>query len=214
MTNFTNIVEQYKKESGKNGEVVESKSKNENPTFIYQFKVDDKVCDDLIDYHKKGNEYTGPGLLGIGEEDKTRKDSIDCRFYPGSNHPTVRSYFKQLQFGLDNYLKIYDHLSGCTMWNKEGTNIQYYPPGGAYHAWHFERQTNTYPMGSRALVFMTYLNDVTDAGETEWYYQKLKIQPKKGLSVIWPPDFTHTHRGIPSPTQEKYIITGWWNFTT
>ena len=80
--------------------------------------------------------------------------------------------------------------------------------------WHFERQTNVYPMSSRALVFMTYLNDVTDAGETEWYYQKKKIQPKNGLSVIWPPDFTHTHRGIPSPTQEKYIVTGWWNFVT
>ena len=50
--------------------------------------------------------------------------------------------------------------------------------------------------------------------QTEWYYQKKKIQPKKGLSVIWPPDFTHTHRGIPSPTQEKYIVTGWWNFIT
>jgi hypothetical protein len=182
--------------------------------FIYQFQIDEKVCDDLIEYHKNKNEYKAPGLLGQGEQDKTRKDSIDCRFYPGSNDPAVINYFQQLQFGFNNYLKIYDHFSGCTMWVKDGTNIQHYPPGGGYHAWHFERQTNVYPMSSRALVFMTYLNDVTDAGETEWYYQKKKIQPKKGLSVIWPPDFTHTHRGIPSPTQEKYIVTGWWNFVT
>jgi hypothetical protein len=59
---------------------------------------------------------------------------------------------------------------------------------------------------------MTYLNDVTDGGETEWKYQKLKIQPRKGLTVIWPTDWTHTHRGLPSKTQDKYIMTGWLNF--
>jgi hypothetical protein len=59
---------------------------------------------------------------------------------------------------------------------------------------------------------MTYLNDVNDDGETEFYYQNLKIKPQKGKTVIWPADWTHTHRGITSPTQEKYIITGWFNF--
>ena len=60
---------------------------------------------------------------------------------------------------------------------------------------------------------MTYLNDVTDCGETEWYYQKLKIKPKKGLTVLWPTDWTYTHRGIASPSQLKYIITGWYSYT-
>ena len=59
---------------------------------------------------------------------------------------------------------------------------------------------------------MTYLNDVDDGGETEFYYQKLKVKPRKGLTLIWPADWTHTHRGLSSPTQEKYIITGWLNY--
>jgi hypothetical protein len=59
---------------------------------------------------------------------------------------------------------------------------------------------------------MTYLNTVTDEGQTEWFYQNLKIQPQKGLTVIWPVDWTHTHRGIASPTQTKYITTGWLGF--
>ena len=29
--------------------------------------------------------------------------------------------------------------------------------------------------------------------------------------MICPSDFTHTHRGQKSPTQEKYIATGWFN---
>ena len=35
---------------------------------------------------------------------------------------------------------------------------------------------------------------------------------EKGLTLIWPTDFTHTHSGQISKTHEKYIITGWFNF--
>ena len=37
----------------------------------------------------------------------------------------------------------------------------------------------------------------------------IKLKPKKGLTVIWPAEWTHTHRGIASMTQDKYIVTGW-----
>ena len=58
---------------------------------------------------------------------------------------------------------------------------------------------------------MTYLNDVPNGG-TEFLFQKLKVPAKKGLTLIWPTDFTHAHRGIISKTNEKYIITGWFNY--
>ena len=59
---------------------------------------------------------------------------------------------------------------------------------------------------------MTYLNDVEDGGETEFKLQNLKIKAEKGKTVIWPVDWTYTHRGIISPKQEKYIVTGWYDF--
>ena len=55
---------------------------------------------------------------------------------------------------------------------------------------------------------MTYLNDVSDGGETEFFHQKLKVKPVKGKTVLWPTDFTHLHRGNP-PYEAKYIATGW-----
>ena len=58
---------------------------------------------------------------------------------------------------------------------------------------------------------MTYLNDVEDGGGTEFKYQGLRHNAKKGKTLIWPSDFTHTHRGQKSPTQEKYIATSWFN---
>ena len=34
------------------------------------------------------------------------------------------------------------------------------------------------------------------------------MKPKKGLTVLWPSDFTHRHRGLPCDV-EKWITTGW-----
>jgi len=59
---------------------------------------------------------------------------------------------------------------------------------------------------------MTYLNDVYEEGGTEFLCQKLKVDARKGLTLIWPADWTHMHRGVVSRTEEKYIITGWFSF--
>ena len=59
---------------------------------------------------------------------------------------------------------------------------------------------------------MTYLNDIKKGGETEFYYQKLKIKPETGLTLLWGCDWTFTHRGITSPTETKYIATGWYSY--
>ena len=40
------------------------------------------------------------------------------------------------------------------------------------------------------------------------------INAVKGKTVIWPSDWPWTHKGIISPTQEKYIVTGWYNFNS
>ena len=59
---------------------------------------------------------------------------------------------------------------------------------------------------------MTYLNDVTDKGETEFKHYNHKVKPKAGLTLIWPVDWTHTHKGNICLNEEKMIITGWFNF--
>ena len=120
----------------------------------------------------------------------------------------------QLQIVLDQYIAKYPQ---CNMYSAfrmiQPAQLQKYNPGGGFFAWHTERTSaKTHDLASRHLVFMTYLNDVTDGGETEFALQNLKVQPRKGLTLIWPVDWTHTHRGVTSPTQHKYIVTGWLNY--
>ena len=41
----------------------------------------------------------------------------------------------------------------------------------------------------------------------------LTMDAVEGRCVIWPAFFTHTHRGIVSKTETKYIATGWFQYS-
>ena len=89
-------------------------------------------------------------------------------------------------------------------------NIQRFLPGEGYHAFHCERAS--WETRDRMGVWMIYLNDIHDRGWTEFVFQQHYEIPKVGKIVCWPSDWTHTHRGIISPTETKYILTGWFTF--
>ena len=62
-------------------------------------------------------------------------------------------------------------------------------------------------------MVLLFLNDVDEGGELEFLYQSKRIKPKAGTMVISPAFFTHTHRGNPPLSGEKYILNGWCEFT-
>lgn len=88
---------------------------------------------------------------------------------------------------------------------------KYQQGSGNYNYWHCE----VFPMAPlneqlhRSLLFMFYLNDVAEGGQTEFYYQNKAISPKAGRMVIAPAYFTHTHRGCVPVSNDKYILTSW-----
>ena len=185
-------------------------------TFIKLWQIEDlSICDDLIAHWKDSEKFPGMkySSTGVVSVDKEEKDSLDVGISRDNNPEVANRYIQQLQQAVNSYIELFPFCNRYGPWSVvDKITIQYYPPGGGYKIWHCERGSSLQPMTTRHLVFMTYLNDVTDAGETEFFHQNLKITPKKGLTVIWPADWTYTHRGIPSMTQEKYIITGWFNY--
>lgn len=93
-------------------------------------------------------------------------------------------------------------------------NMQKYLKGkGGYFHWHSEFYPHPTDVQQdslhRNLLYMVYLNDVKEGGETEFYFQNLKSKPKKGTLVIAPASFTHTHRGNMPISNDKYIFTSW-----
>ena len=66
----------------------------------------------------------------------------------------------------------------------------------------------------RIFAWMTYLNDVDvkDGGATLSSHYDLEIQPRKGLTLIWPAEWTHAHKGSLLKANSKYMVTGWMHF--
>jgi hypothetical protein len=181
-------------------------------------KGDDiSICDKLIKFHNDNKNLIESGKVkfinGDNIVNKDVKDSkdVNMRHLPESlKHDYWSQYLQPL---VDDYRKKYEFIDEYARWSVvNGGNIQKYPPGGGYKQWHCERGVGTLPHVSRVLSYMTYLNDIEKDGETEFYYQKLKIKPVKGMTVIWGVDFSFTHRGIPAPNEEKWIATGWFGF--
>jgi len=188
-------------------------------SFIGAWFIPTKSCSNLIKLFKKQKKlgHTRKGQHAKVKNnitkfiiDKKIKDSEDCTFWPNCDLKEIITYRQHLQQCLNRYMKKYPETLNIDKYNiVENIQIQHYKKGGGYKSWHMERGG---PIASRrVLVFMTYLNTVEDGG-TQFKYQKYICPAKEGLTLIWPTDFTHTHRGQISLTKEKYIITGWFSF--
>ena len=173
-------------------------------TFITQSIVSDEAVKQAIDTFNVLKPTPGTTATGV---DKTKKDSLDLSLIPNDclliqkEVVEIVNLYREY-YSLDHYVP--------ELFLREYINIQKYPLKGAYHSIHADRAFQP-PNMFRELVFMTYLNDVHTGGETEFMFYKLKVKPQKGLTLIWPAAWTHLHRGLPSPTTEKMIVTGWFS---
>ena len=186
---------------------------NKSNFFIKGWYISPTICKDLIKYFKNSpNKHPGTTAQG---QNKILKISTDVGIHPSLHNPynpPIFNYYRELIKVLDLYLKKFPmakkfkgHLGIPEVWN-----IQRYLPKEGYFSYHQERG-NTQDL-LRYLVFTTYLNNVKKKGETEFFHQQLKIKPEQGATFIFPTDWTYTHRGIPAPTETKYISTGWISF--
>lgn len=93
-------------------------------------------------------------------------------------------------------------------------NLQYYKKGtGGYHHWHSEHfphpTDNSQKSLHRVLLWLIYLNDVEEGGETDFFYQQAKVKPSQGSLILAPCTFTHTHRGSIPISGDKYVLASW-----
>jgi hypothetical protein len=113
-----------------------------------------------------------------------------------------------LQDCLSEYVQVFGHMKQVPLYSL-AQKVQKTPAGGGYHVWHDEH--SGLPHCNRSLVWMVYLNDDYEGGETEFLYYKRRVQPSKGTLLIWPAGMTHAHRGGLVLKGTKYVATGWFH---
>ena len=185
-------------------------------SFIGGWYIPEKICDDISNYfyEQKNKGLTRSGTIGKGNNTSLYSDikvSEELMISSKNFDYPFNEYRKYLQDCLERYGKRYDKLGLIERFNVNTPyNLQFYKKDEGFKVYHCERTGGDYSL-RRCLVFMTYLNNVDDGG-TDFYYQKITSPAKKGLTLIWPTDWTHMHKSQISETKEKMILTGWFTF--
>jgi len=187
---------------------------NLNPNFIGSWQIDSSLCDDIVTYfeNNKLKQTQGGTSEGIDLNIKDRQDiAINPKDLKDAENKILRRYFQNLFDCYKDYNLQWPFLASIVNNLEIGSfNIGKYKPGQHFQKIHCERTSlNTL---HRLFAFMTYLNDVDEGGSTYFTHYGLDIKPKKGLTLLWPAEWTHAHKGNVLKSGLKYIITGWLTF--
>ncbi len=184
------------------------------PNFIGSWIIDYSLCDEIIAYYEKNKQKQVQGVTseGINLANKDRRDiTLKPQELNFPENEIYKIYFQSLFECYKDYNLQWPFLSRIVNHLDIGSfNIGKYEPGQHFQKTHCERSGLS--SLHRLLAFMTYLNDVEDGGSTYFNHYDLDIKPTKGLTLIWPAEWTHSHKGNVLKTGVKYIITGWLTF--
>ena len=147
------------------------------------------------------------GLIGQMQfEDRNVKRSTDLVLSGKPNWKDIDDMlFRSLAYAMREFQQCCPFFQGS--FKDTGYAIQRTLPG-EYDHWHIDGGSHEF--SQRQLVAVWYLNDVDGpGGETEFLFQQVKIVPQQGKLLLFPPFWTHEHRGVTLEAGVKYIATTW-----
>ena len=181
---------------------------------IWDNNVNENICKEFIKYYDwtiKHKYNTSPDT-GDSANHTTRADEAIFMSSASIQYPSslCDHYWECLKQCVEEYMKNYiiEIEGGLNSWVFKVHKVK---EKQGYHKWHYE--SSEYEVRDRFLVYMTYLQAPPEGGETEFLYQSKRIDPVVGRTLIWPPGFTHKHRGNPPLKGEKIYLTGWFNMS-
>jgi hypothetical protein len=182
---------------------------------IFENAFSKEYCESLIKNYDTAIE-AGYGRTRQDEEDFSKLEKADTQLFNSLDNIQIPiqniAFFNETFWGkcYPIYEKEFSVLKNSGRHNSFSFKMQKTNLREGYHIWHYESSGRE--ICQRLLTWMLYLNDVEEGGETEFLYQSMRVKPKQGTLLIWPAAFTHTHRGNPPLSNEKYVVTGWTEF--
>ena len=178
-------------------------------SFIFEFNdsLNNEQCNDMIERFENSSEDHYQGRIGQKfKQDTTIKKSTDMVISGKEKWKDVDELlFTSLAKALSKIKKQFDFFSGP--FKDVGYAIQRTNPDEYYH-WHIDGGSHQF--SDRQLVAIWYLNNVDGpGGETEFLNQNVKVKPETGKLILFPPFWTHEHRGVKLQKGVKYIATTW-----
>lgn len=169
-----------------------------------------ELCDTLIDKFEKCNER----IL----TESTWGDNFGRRFQE-LNITEHKEFEEESKIFYDLTKKVYDFY-------RNTCKVEFIPDKIGYEAarmkryevgkndrfdWHTD--VGDYVSAKRFLVMFYYLNDVEEGGQTVFNdvtfepEKDLKVNPRRGRIVVFPPMWMYPHKALPPISNNKYIIS-------
>ena len=178
-------------------------------SFIFEFNdsLSKDKCDEIIKRFENSSDQHYQGRIGQNlKEDTSIKKSTDMVISGKDEWKDIDELlFTSLAKALSRVKKQFEFFNGP--FKDVGYAVQRTKPGEYYH-WHVD--SGSHQLSDRQLVAIWYLNDIEGpGGETEFLNQAIKIKPETGKLILFPPFWTHEHRGVKLQKSVKYIATTW-----
>ena len=178
-------------------------------SFIYEAEnaLPESLCKNMVERFETAADEQYQGHIGqTVSKDQSVKRSTDL-VVSGKEHwkDIDQQLFQSLARALEILRETYPYFGGA--FKDMGYGIQRTLPGEYYH-WHIDGGSHEFAM--RQLVAVWYLNSLDQqGGETEFQQQDVSITPEAGKLLLFPPFWTHLHRGKTLQSGHKYIATTW-----
>lgn len=178
-------------------------------SFIYEAEnaLPESLCKNMVERFEAAADEQYQGHIGqTVSKDQSVKRSTDL-VVSGKEHwkDIDKQLFQSLARALGSLRETYPYFGGA--FKDMGYGIQRTLPGEYYH-WHIDGGSHSF--SHRQLVAIWYLNDVEGpGGETAFRYQEVTITPRTGKLIVFPPFWTHEHRGVTLQRGVKYLATTW-----
>jgi len=182
-------------------------------SFIYapERELEADVCREIIRRFEAHPDQQYPGRVGqdAGQAPSIKK-STDLRVSGRDDWRDIDAILSRSLVARFNELAGEFPFFAANSFKDIGYNLQRTSRGEHYH-WHVDGGPGSF--SERQLVAIWYLNDVPGpGGATEFPLQQTVITPRQGTLVLFPPFWTHVHRGVVLEQGVKYIATTWISF--
>lgn len=170
---------------------------------VYDNALESSVCDFLVNFFET-NKDKQELVQNDRKPNFTQLNLTEnCKISPEVDNVHNFLISKVFEYKRKYYEFIDDRCFPETH-NFEQFRIKKYNPGGDDL---FDTHVDVldYNTARRFLSFLFYLNNVDDGGET--VFTNLKIKPKMGSLLVFPPMWMFPHRGEPPISNTKYIMS-------
>jgi hypothetical protein len=177
----------------------------------YPNAVDAALCERIIARFEK-DPRRAPSTASVEGQAQTHElrtgTHLICDI-GGDWADVAESIIPVLQSSLAQYAQKYPAMKSvidaeglvCT-----GPVIERVDPGQGF-SWHYDQ---TKYSRQRVLAGLLYLRTTESGGYTEFKEQDIRIQPETGKIALFPPYWTHMHRGVTPTSEIKYVMSFFW----